>query len=79
MEEHLDDNGVIQQTNYFQPREDPLDESSPFLSIDIDRITGIKIKRILIRLVDFLPFLQESQLPVCFLYIKSLLKRNLLF
>ena len=40
MEEHLDSNGNIKQTNYYQPREDPRNDSSPYLPIIVDRITG---------------------------------------
>ena len=41
MEEHLDANGVMQQTNRYQPRVDPRDEESDYLPINIDRITGM--------------------------------------
>ena len=39
MEEHLDADGNIQQTNEFQPREDPFDPKSAPLPININRLT----------------------------------------
>ena len=40
MEEHLDSDGVIQQTNEYQPLENPRDLNSAKLTIHIDRVTG---------------------------------------
>ena len=40
MEEHLDADGNMKQTNFFQPLEDPRNDSSPYLAINIDRVTG---------------------------------------
>ena len=56
MEEHLDANGVIQQTNEYQPLEDPRDPNSAKLTIHIDRVTGTFV---------FIPF----EIPQLFLFI----------
>ena len=41
MDEHLDADNTVQQTNDYQPLEDPKDSTSRTLDININRITGI--------------------------------------
>ena len=40
MDEHLDEDNAVQQTNDYQPLEDPKDSKSRKLDININRITG---------------------------------------
>ena len=40
MDEHLDEDNTVQQTNDYQPLEDPKNSTSRKLDININRITG---------------------------------------
>ena len=74
MEEHLDANGVMQQTNRYQPRVDPRDEESNYLPINIDRITGMS------NIDTVLPAKTDSDVMFCLQHYQGLsIDRSLVY